>query len=381
MSQAAPLYVPALRMKAGELQGLGGLAREVADGTLPRMIVPPMADRDDSVQRQLFEGEECPDLAGPLATYWPGREVLVEATYLIDEFDRSSIGVWLPKALERARKAGALPVPLVRLKDALQLGLGPFVADLDRSAHLQLGLVVSSGEVGDRDNLHLAVEAMERMGIQAGGCIAIVDFHDADLSNADVVAPIISGALEDLRSAAPWKYVVFQGTNFPEKNPATDNSSVLVPRNEWLAWKKAVDFDPDTALHMLFGDYAADCAKISFGGGGAPAIRHYRYTTPDAWFVQRGAKTGSHDQVMRAVCERIVASGHFAGRGFSSADDHIYRCANGAIGPGNSTTWRAVNTTHHITRVVKDVGTVRGRTFVEGTVEPLALQQDLLSTN
>jgi hypothetical protein len=43
-----PSYVPALRMKAGELAGLRNLAPDVASRVLPRMIVPPREERDEA---------------------------------------------------------------------------------------------------------------------------------------------------------------------------------------------------------------------------------------------------------------------------------------------------------------------------------------------
>ncbi|AZG77360.1 beta family protein [Methylocystis rosea] len=50
-----------------------------------------------------------------------------------------------------------------------------------------------------------------------------------------------------------------------------------------------------------------------------------------------------------------------AGDGFSNADAFIARVANDpAVGPGNSTTWRQLNTTHHITQLVSDIAKVRG---------------------
>ena len=63
---------------------------------------------------------------------------------------------------------------------------------------------------------------------------------------------------------------------------------------------------------------------------------------------------------MQDVCKRVVNSGHFAGAVFSHADLLIYRTAHGLEGPGNATTWRQINTTHHVTRVVTDVANVRG---------------------
>jgi hypothetical protein len=220
---------------------------------------------------------------------------------------------------------------------------------------------------------------VDRLGLAPEDCLVIADFHDADFANAERVAPVIAGVLEMLQASAPWQQIVFQGTNFPEKNPAEPGLHAMVPRNEWIAWQQAVRFDPQTADHMIFGDYAADCAKIAFkGGGGAPPIRHYRYATPRAWRVQRGTDQGTCSAIMRKVCENILASGDFAGRTFSSADDYIFRTANNAGGPGRATDWRAVNTTHHITRVVTDLGMIRGVRFTRAVVDALDEQMRLV---
>lgn len=379
MGSVKHLYGPALRMKAGELQGLRDLASDIADGTLPRMIVPPMAERDESLQPSLFVSEGLPDISAPLAAHWSGRDVLIEPTYLLDEFGRDKLGLWLPKMFERARAARTKPIPLMQLRDLLSVDAAAVAASVDFSAQIQFGLVISSGDIGDNEALVRAMDVLDGIGLTFGQCVVIVDFHDADLSLPDVVAPIIGGALEDLRSAAPWRHVIFQGTNFPEKNPAEPASSFLVARNEWIAWKQAVAFDPDTADYLLFGDYAADNARLIFGAkGGGPAIRHYRYTIEDAWHVQRGADSGKHEDVMQNVCQGILDGGHFAGREFSSADDYIFLTAQKRAGPGNSTVWRAINTTHHITRVVRDVGAVRGVTFARRRIEPLVEQFRLL---
>lgn len=174
-----------------------------------------------------------------------------------------------------------------------------------------------------------------------------------------------------LEEVAPWQAIVFQGTSYPEVNPAERGGDILVPRNEWKAWSSAVRFGEGTGNHLLFGDYAADCARMLFGKSGAPAIRHYRYTTPTDWFVVRAAQEGRDMTLMREVCQRILNSGHFAGQSFSFADDYIYRTAQGVAGPGTATTWREINTTHHITRVVRDMGRVKDLSFADLKVAPI----------
>lgn len=369
------LYGPALRLKAGELMGLRDLAPDVADCVCPRVIVPPRSERDDDLQQQLLALDDVPAVGALLAGYWK-RRVLVEGTYLIDDFGADTIERWLPKMFEMAWRASVAAVPVACLDDLADLSRALRVA-CTIPDELRLAVRIPSGALvgpGWRDKMYRGLEAC---GVDPTECTVLADFCDADFSQPGLVAGVIEGALEILQEAGVWQQIVFQGTHFPEKNPATPGATFEVPRNEWIAWRQAVNFDPSTARHMIFGDYAADCAKLVFGGNGARAIRHYRYTTPDAWLVVRAADEGRDATLMRAVCDSILESGQFAGREFSSADDYIYMTAHGAAGPGNATTWRAINTTHHITRVVSDIGRVREMYFAPREVAVLGVQQVL----
>jgi hypothetical protein len=140
-----------------------------------------------------------------------------------------------------------------------------------------------------------------------------------------------------------------------------------------------VRFDPAAAEHMIFGDYAADCGTVAFGEGAPRPISHYRYATPEAWLVPRGSASGAHAGVVRNVCLRIVESGKFAGESFSSADEYIFQTARDQAAPGNPTTWRAVNTTHHITLVAADIGGVRGFALQQRALAPSPVQESLFT--
>lgn len=354
-----PSYVPALRMKAGELEGLRDLAPDVADRVLPRMIIPPPEEREDALQAQLLKAEGSPNVADALAAHWWGRPVLVDSTYLIPDLGRETVGCWLPEMFARARRAGVLAIPLVALPDLTSDTREAFKAACG-AGPTRLAVAVSADDLVGPDALFPLLRHLEAMRLAPSDCSIVADFSASDFADPDIVAPIIGGALELLQEVGTWGQVVFQGTNYPDKNLAEPGGNYRVLRNEWRAWCKAVGFDPATAEHMLFGDYAADCATMTFGGRGRRAIRHYRYTTPDAWIIERGADQGADAVAMRDVCRRIVASRDFAGRSFSAADECIFLTARGDIGPGTATRWRAVNTTHHITRVVADIGRVRG---------------------
>lgn len=367
MARTRPLYVPALRLKQGEYRGLQRLAPDVAEKVVPRLVVPPPKERDAEKHRPLTKDEIVHETGRRIADHWKMRDALLDVRFLFAEFGEAECVEWLPKMFDVARKAHAQPIPVMGLADALGPRAAAFRLALATETTTKVAIRVESGEI-DRDLGDRVAAAVSALGVTPEGCAVLADFSDADFSDALAVAGIAQAALEDLQGIGRWHYVVFQGTNYPEVNPAESGGDAVVPRNEWLAWKEAIKLDGASPEHLVFGDYGADCAKFQFkkASGGIP-IRHYRYTTPDSWLVVRGSAEGQAAAVMRGVCERILRSGKFAGRGFSSADDYIFKTAKGWDGPGNGSTWREINTTHHITRVVRDIGDIKGITFTKTT--------------
>lgn len=367
MAHTRPIYVPALRLKQGEYRGLQRLASDVADKIIPRLVVPPPKERDPEKHRLLTKDEIVHETGHRIAHHWKMRAAFLDVRFLFAEFGEAECVEWLPKIFDVARNAHAQPIPVVGLADSLGPRAAAFCQSLATETETKVAIRVESGEI-DRDIRNRLMAAMSALGVNPERCAVLADFSDADFSDALAVAGIAQAALEDLQGIGRWRHVVFQGTNYPEDNPADSNGDAVVPRNEWLAWKAAVKLDEGSPEHLIFGDYGADSAKFEFkkASGGIP-IRHYRYTTPDSWLVVRGSAEGQAEAVMRGVCERILRSGKFAGRGFSSADEYIFRTAKGWDGPGNGSTWREINTTHHITRVVRDIGGIKGMTFTETT--------------
>lgn len=357
----SPTYAPALRMKSGELTGLQCLSPDVAERLLPRLIVPPPKERDRKLQQQLFQLPEQPRVHGMLANYWVGRPVVLQCGYLMKEVAAEPL-MWLPNLFSNAREHGIDAIPAFSLHEIASFSEATR-RSLDRRADLQLGLVIHSAQMADPNLPSQISAALNSLGVAPERSVVFADFSDADLSEPEIVAPIIHASMERLQEIGSWKYVAFQGTSFPEHNPASHNQTERVERNEWLAWAAAVHYQQDTPDGLLFGDFAADCAKMSFGKGQGRAIRHLRYATRDCWYIVRAAEMGRDAVRMRDVCKRITNSSWYDGRQYSVADDHIFRIANNLSGPGTAADWRAINTCHHVSRVVHDLGATKGLRF------------------
>ncbi len=366
MPKTSPIfYSPVLRLKQGEYRALQRLAPDIADRIRPRLVVPPPTERDQGENRILTKDELIHFTGRRIASYWRHREAFLETRFLIDEFGEYEIDRWLPQLFKISRGAGANPIPVATLEDLVGSRHDAFLRTLSGNTSTKIALRIESGEI-DRDLSTRVKDALTALSIDSSDCTVLADFCDGEFANASIVSRIAQAALEVLQTIGPWHEVIFQGTNYPETNSAEAGSQAVIPRNEWLAWKEAIAFDENTSEHLVFGDYCADCARFQFGsrGGGRP-IPHYRYATGNSWLVIRGKATGNNEDVMKEVAARVLSSGQFAGRQFSYADDYIFRTAKGLGGPGNGTTWREINTAHHITQVVRDIGTTKGIKFVD----------------
>ena len=353
------IYCPALRFKAGELAGTSMLAQDVADCVIPRWIVPPPKERDEE-DAFLFAMERLPDISQQLLAGWGSRPSLVDVGWVIDEFGRNTIGDWLPQMFRRARQIGCFPIPSTDISDLDAVAIAAFKASIDRSASLKFGLIVDAGYFEDDDCSARMNGILAALDISPSECLLIADASELDFGNVEFVAIVLEGILEKMQEIGLWRHSVIQGTNYPNVNPANDGGSTRVARNEWLAWKRAVRFNPETELHLMFGDFCADCAKIVFGQSGAPAIRHIRYALEDAWIVERGRKEGKSNDEMRSVFKNLVKSPDFGGDRISQAGRFILLSSRDPhLGCGNATTWRQLNTTRHITQTVRSIARVR----------------------
>ncbi|WP_112309668.1 beta family protein [Pseudogemmobacter bohemicus] len=61
------------------------------------------------------------------------------------------------------------------------------------------------------------------------------------------------------------------------------------------------------------------------------------------------------------LCKQIIEWKEYSGRGFSFADDRVWRNAEGLTDTcGDATGWRELNTAHHLVRIVRDMGAMSG---------------------
>lgn len=369
-------YVATVRLKQGEYLALSETSSDVAERLLPHFVLPPPKDRDPEKGRVLTTDEIVYENGLRVGKYWPFRTCLLDPRFLFKRLGTSEAKVWLPRLFRTAANSNARAIPVCTLADLEGDRLQAFQA-ITNPGDVGVALRLTLRDLGDERLQNRVHAALLKIVALPSQCILVLDLSGADFSATESVAEFIVGAFQRVFEIGRWRRIVTTATSYPEKNPAEENGEVLLQRNEWDAWNIAVNHDSVIRQNLMYGDFAADSSKFVFSGGTTP-IRHYRYTSEKGWFVVRGSKSIELKATMVDVATRIVKSRHFLGKNFSTADRFIFETANGAAsGPGNAMIWRKVNTIHHLTLIIRDLGRVYGYKIRELAEAETGFQPDL----
>src|SRR5215203_3476115 len=135
--------------------------------------------------------------------------------------------------------------------------------------------------------------ALHAPGKAVEGLARTPRLSEAGFSDAQAIAGAIAEYAHRLQAISKWRRIIFEGSNFPDKNTAPKNGITRVRRNEWLAWRNTVILRQS----LYFGDFTADNGTFPFKGkrGGGRPIPHFRYALRDEWILIRGGPANDVD--------------------------------------------------------------------------------------
>lgn len=359
-------YYPALRAKPGEFAACGWLAPCYQAYVCPRFVVPPPTEHDPEKGRVPTLDEIGYMMGDRLGKNWPHRRAFVDPQLAAEALGDKGV-----ETLFRiARAVNSRLLPVLTIADLSN----PARQALLRDGPVKAGIYI---DFEDADTATL-MEGLRRASLHSEECVLFVDFTGSPLDKD--FAPSIGEIFDQLDGAARWSKIVYQASAYPDKMPVGADDHTRIARAEWTTFLAALK---ETGVHsgrLAYGDFGADCGRMTFPkskGGGRP-IPHLRYTGETHTLVVRGSASGAFTPTMRKVCSQIIESKEYCGRGFSSADDRIWRNAKEMTETcGDATSWRELNTSHHLVRVVRDLGAMSGVDFEEDFVSEFSEQGNL----
>ncbi|MEV4640402.1 beta family protein [Actinoplanes sp. NPDC049548] len=337
--------MPILKGREGELKAIAHLPETVASSIFPILEVAP-ATGDPIRDAYAFSAKARDSVPSNMA-------VAIDVDYLGDP-DDGPRGPLRDIAEDFA--FWGIPIrPVLHLHDS-----GRRLAEARETTELHSGQAVIrlGGDAADPDDEEAETKITElcrRAGTTIEQSTLVLDFFEVR-SARDLlrVEPLVRKCVAWARRF-PWESITVSSGAMPKTfTDLPTNTATPLIRSDLALWKRLEE--PDIG----FGDYGI--AHPAMVVGGRAPLPSLRYTDDEVWWIYRWARDNDGNKAMYDLCSSLTEADHWPaeGAGYSWGDGEIARCAEGFGGPGNPMLWRAWGTAHHLTHVIRALGTAQG---------------------
>lgn len=355
-------YVPILKWRMGEYQGLFRLAAKVKDWVTPLFEIPTEGWDFENEQPMKSLDDHLAPFGKRLKMKWDSRICFVDSPYL-DGAAKVSTGLHhLEHLFDLAISEGCQPIPVVGLRrDPAYVNAVAAIAQKH-----ELGACIRLGSDDFNTQLPSRLKAMlTKLRLSEKGVDIVIDLADGIVSSPTTQAMVWLSLLKQLPTPGKWNTLTIAGTAFPAVlNAAQFRPQGRAPRSEWTAYQHLMNTLPSGTRPPTFGDYATSHPQTAeLDPRLLDPNAKIKYTVDDEWVIVVGTqvKRNGREQY-RDLCKRIISAKppYYAGAGYSWGDKYIHDCSTGTEGTGGTSTWPSVATNHHVTKAARGVATFHG---------------------
>ena len=348
-------YVPILRWKRAERIAL----RQLRDGD--RRVITPLME--------LVPGNFGPNSKDLVPA--PQNVLAKVATQVGKDWGASSIFVdlWLLSPMPRLRD-GVHPLAFLAAEvRCLGLAMIP-VTGLSRDAAYQRAvgtitlldrrgvcLRIHPTEMSSPDFVTRVDRLLSDLGVRKDQVDFCLDCQDhihapAGLSNLESVIPTLN----------MWRTFIVASGAFPPDLQGFSIGQHLLPRADWLTWRRHVGARPRAARLPAYADYTIQCGHFAEPPERANFSASIRYAAPEDWVIMRGEGV-FHDgspgfSQWPANAQMLCGRPEFCGPDFSEGDRYIYEMAHQSVRTGGAETWLRAGINHHLTLVARQLASL-----------------------
>ena len=350
-------YVPSLRWRQGEYQGLVTLAAAAKSRVTPLITIPPIEFDFDAWVPKKTPHEHLFPFPGRLKAKWGTRPFWLDVSDGLRDVKMDDGQSAYDYVFGGVRGNGGYAVPVVSfdMDEGLLLRIKSHIA-LDQHG---LGLRVLLTDLM-KPTLGDTVEAFcKKLGVERDEIDLIIDLEAPNYDPVESFAIALGASIVSIPKLDAYRNFVLVGTAFPESMGDIEKGETSIPRLHWQFYKELLNNLPDHVRRPVYGDYtivhpsfvALDMRLIKPAG-------KIVYTTSDNYVVHKGGSFRDNREQMHDHCEAIVARGYYRGAAYSFGDKYIKDCAAKTEGPSNLSQWKKVGINHHMTVVLDDLATL-----------------------
>jgi hypothetical protein len=353
--------VPCLRWKQGEYQAVLHLSSAARGLITPLIEVPEIRYDFEEQKASKTIDEHLSPFAKRVVKKWGTGRCLVDflrvpsGELFSDRRDR------VATVLEELRSSGCQVTPVTGLTRS-----GTYQKAVGRAAHRdKFGLCIRINlEEAARSTLRGAIDGFLRaLDLPPEDCDIVLDLGAPNFIPIAGFAKLIGTVIPRIPRLARWRTFTVLGTSFPSTMAEIKRSPAMIPRHEWVLYRKLVaDLSATSSRLPTFGDYTINHPDvIALDMRLLKPTATIRYTTDDAWLIVKGTNVRDNKfGQYRDHCRTVLESPAYMGAAFSKGDAYIADCAAGRVGTGTLTVWRRVGTNHHLEKVARDISNLFG---------------------
>lgn len=344
-------HLSVLKWKFGESVATG-TARTPNGRLVVLFEMPPAGDFDHEKQRPLSPTEHIRIFGRRLKQRW-GRPAFVDALAIDDELHRQGLASHpLTELIERARHAHAVALPVTSLgrSDDYQKAVRKFA---EASTRLPICLRITSAQFDSATFGSDLFALLAELKCEPERVFFVADFKDHSALTEEMVedfSTLLRERINDLPLLHRWAGLAVAITSFPSILKLRAGDLGIFARTDLAVYAKLLANRRELSRIPIFGDYALDSSPVRKPPRVIPSA-HLRYSTRTEYVVSKGTtvKRPHGYEAIYPVAERLTASSHFAGPGFSDGDKFIEQLGKRASTPGHAGKWRWASTDHHLT--------------------------------
>lgn len=353
-------YVPCLRWKQGEYMAVAALSAASRQRVTPLIEVPEIGFDFETWSDKKTLDEHIKPFGKRVADKW-GRSCLVDLIHLPTGKILANGEHPVTRIFDelRTHNCSVTPVTGIARDHTFQQAIGRVISKDKRGVCVRVALAEAA-----KPNLKSMLDKLlDQLQVRPNECNVVLDLGAPNFEPIDGFTKLVHALLARLPYQDSWQAITIMGTSFPETMAEVRSSPAVLPRWEWLLYKRLAEkLVKQDARIPTFGDYGInhkDVPQVDMRLVKPSAT--IRYTIDDAWFIVKGPNVRDHGfEQYRDHCRTVTKSPYFRNSDFSMGDAYIQNCSLGKEKTGNLPTWRKVGTNQHLEKVVQDIANLFG---------------------
>lgn len=347
-------YTPILKWKQGEYKALSQCDINCLEMTTPLIEIPPIQwDFDREVYKKSLESH-VQNFGQQLSDNWQLEMPLyLDANRLQTPWIDQNVHVY-DECIRQANACGKHIIPVTSLDRDMS-----FQTAVSRHTTNGICIRITPDEITTGAYDFNAV--CEYFQLPPEAIDIIIDLESIASTQLNQKYSAVVDSLIQLPFINQWRSLTVAGTSYPESMGEIKRDIIdSKPRLEWELWNRLISA-PNIPRLPRFGDYSiAYHTQEEVNPKFIQMSAAIRYSSAYEWvFVKgRSARTEGWEQT-QDLCAKLIRDARYSGENFSSGDKYIWDRAHGNVGPGNSSTWRQVGNSHHITLVTHQLANLR----------------------